>query len=88
MESQLFGRAGKSFLTAFAKLHAGGKNWTEQAASALKQLVKWLTTARPRFLDCDLSVPTVVIFTDGACEGFLDTSVRPTTAIGLVLFDN
>jgi hypothetical protein len=87
MESQLFGRAGKSFLFSLSSLRSMSQTWSEAAACAITQLVEWLKTARPRFIDCDLSIPPLVVFSDGACEDFLDSTVRPKTTIGLVVFD-
>jgi hypothetical protein len=87
MESQLFGRAGKSFLFCFSGFGSHPPKWSAAMDTNFLQLINWLKCVRPRPLDCLDGSPPVLLFTDGACEDYLQDDRPPKVSMGALLID-
>ena len=78
MEKSIFGRAGRCIVQVYDR--RGKSKLDDEDVKDLKWLVEWLETAKPRKLTPMVELPTVLLFTDGACEPNL-------VSCGAVLYD-
>ena len=67
MEKQVFGRVGKAVFNVFRRAR-GGSKLSDSDVVQLRWIVQWLKEALPRILTPEWGKPTVLLFTDGACE--------------------
>ena len=86
MDSQIFGRAGKSAMSCLQRGRGHGKKFNTEDKSKIRWLIQWLQCVKPRVLSPPTSDLPLLLFTDGACEQFDDEETRITTC-GAVLFD-
>jgi hypothetical protein len=86
IEAQVFGKAGKSALTALRRTRGCGKKFTSEDVDKMKWIIEWLNSAVPRPISPSYKGPPLILFTDGACEGYESVETTMTTC-GAVLLD-
>ena len=86
VEAQVFGRTLKSALAVLQRYRGHGKRFTDIDIPRLEWIIDWLRQSKPRRISPPNNEPPLLLFTDGACEGFLDGG-KATTTCGAVLLD-
>jgi hypothetical protein len=85
MEAQIFGRVGKSLFKHFSKSHRAASFWSDDIELALIRIRSWLVKSKPRLVSAIANTPTILVFTDGACEPEGDDL---KLSCGAILFDH
>ena len=86
VESNLFGKIGKSLYTYLFRSDRISSIIDEQDISVINQFIVWLKEARPRKLSPLPHTVPVLVFTDGACEP--SQQDLPFTTCGALLVNN
>ena len=86
MEAQVFGRTLKSALSVLKRSRGHGKKFLDNDLPKLQWIIDWLSNSTPRRISPDGNHPPLLLFTDGACEGYLGEGPM-TTSCGAVLID-
>ena len=85
-EAQVFGRTLKSALSVLNRSRGHGKRFTESEKPKLQWIADWLANSVPRLISPSFKCDPLILFTDGACEGYLEGGEAVTTC-GAVLLD-
>ena len=86
MESQVFGRTLKSALSVLNRTRGHGKRFSDQDIKKISWILEWLQHSLPRRISPSFRDLPLLLFTDGACEGFMNSEMATTTC-GAVLLD-
>jgi hypothetical protein len=86
MEAQVFGRTLKAALEVLRRNRGSGKKFTDLDIPKIQWILDWLSKSSPRRISPADKGKPLLLFTDGACEGYLGTGPI-TTTMGAVLLD-
>lgn len=84
MDSQVFGRLGKSMMSALYDSGLHSRKFTDDDSSTLLAIKHWLLNAEPRCISPDNNYGSIIIFTDGSSEYATGETIL---GLGAVLFD-
>jgi hypothetical protein len=86
VDAQVFGRTLKAAMSALDRNRGHGKTFVDIDLSKLRWIIDWLLNSTPRLISPSSVCEPLLLFTDGACEGYLGNE-EITTSCGAVLLD-
>ena len=86
MDAQAFGRASRGARSVFVRHSGHGKHFNQDDIEKLEWMTNWLSTVKPRQISPKFKGPPLLLFTDGACEDYLEGG-NPKVTFGAVLLD-